>query len=55
MEPPMIPIIELWIAHLEEVREDGIKTVKYSVPELISWLKYIQEGKRGPVRDRDIN
>ena len=51
----MIPIIELWIAHLEEVREDGIKTVKYSVPELISWLKYIREGKRGPVRDRDIN
>jgi len=51
----MIPLIELWLDHLEEVREDGIKTVKYSVPELISWLRYIQEEKRIPVRDRDIN
>ena len=51
----MIPIIELWIAHLEEVREGGINTIKYSVPELILWLTYIQEGKRIPVRDTDIN
>ena len=51
----MIPLIELWLDHLEEVREDGIKNVKYSVPELIFWLTYIQEEKRIPVRDMDIN
>jgi len=51
----MIPLIELWLARLEKVREDGITTVKYSVPELIVWLRYIKEGKRIPVRDRDIN
>ena len=51
----MIPLIELWLARLEKFREDGIKNVSYPVPELIFWLTYIQEEKRIPVRDMDIN